>query len=210
MRRWAPERAELRSASTMPGGLCVTNCLIALMLEYFVTNWKDFRMVVSYHLMKCTRCHSISCTHLLLAIYFTVKGRGISTANPITLFYAGAIAFSGSQFGQSDGPIFLDKLVCSSDDMSLLECPKRSPVGVISCDQSQTAGARCYGMYVCSLSVCSYLHLCNPCTVTADTNECALNTDDCAHNCSNTIGSYTCSCETGYSLDDDHHGCTGM
>jgi len=65
---------------------------------------------------------------------------------PIALFYAGAIvAFSSSQFGGNDGPIFLDKLVCSNEDISLLECPKLSPVGVFSCDHSETAGARCDG-----------------------------------------------------------------
>ena len=58
-------------------------------------------------------------------------------------FCAGAVAFSG--FGENDGPIFLDNLVCSSEDVSLLECPKLSPVGVFSCDQSETAGARCDG-----------------------------------------------------------------
>ena len=51
--------------------------------------------------------------------------------------------------------------------------------------------------------------MCTEPYIIADANECVQNTDGCAHNCSNTIGSYTCSCETGYSLDDDDHGCTG-
>ena len=63
----------------------------------------------------------------------------------VTTFCAGAVAFSRSQFGENDGPIFLDNLVCSSEDISLLKCSKLSPVGVFSCDRSETAGARCYG-----------------------------------------------------------------
>jgi len=120
-------------------------------------------------------------------------------------FCAGAIAFSRSQFGEDDGPIFLDNLVCSSEDKSLLKCSKLSPVGVFSCDRSETAGARCYGIYIVIFGYC----LCTESYIIADANECVLNTDGCAHNCSNTIGSYMCSCETGYSLDDDDHGCTG-
>ena len=45
--------------------------------------------------------------------------------------------------------------------------------------------------------------------IAVDANECALNMDGCAHVCTNTIGSYYCSCITGYSLGDDGHGCTG-
>ncbi|MGJ8945981.1 calcium-binding EGF-like domain-containing protein, partial [Salmonella enterica subsp. enterica serovar Kentucky] len=41
-------------------------------------------------------------------------------------------------------------------------------------------------------------------------NECTLNTDGCAHICTNTIGSYTCSCRTGYSLATDRHLCEGI
>ena len=63
-------------------------------------------------------------------------------------FCAGAVAFSRSQFGENDGPIFLDNLVCSSEDISLLKCSKLSPVGVFSCDRSETAGARCYGINI--------------------------------------------------------------
>ena len=42
-----------------------------------------------------------------------------------------------------------------------------------------------------------------------DINECSEATDDCAHNCTNTNGSYTCSCNTGYHLDNDRHSCYG-
>lgn len=42
-----------------------------------------------------------------------------------------------------------------------------------------------------------------------DINECRENTDGCAQICSNTIGSYTCSCNIGYRLDMDRHACNG-
>ena len=40
-----------------------------------------------------------------------------------------------------------------------------------------------------------------------DINECAEGTDMCAQNCRNTVGSYTCSCNTGYTLSSNQHGC---
>ena len=41
-----------------------------------------------------------------------------------------------------------------------------------------------------------------------DINECDEDSDGCAHQCTNTISSYYCSCNIGYSLDTDDHGCT--
>ena len=48
----------------------------------------------------------------------------------------------------------------------------------------------------------------SPCFI-IDINECAEDTDGCAHQCTNTISSYFCTCNSGYSLDSDQHGCTG-
>ena len=42
-----------------------------------------------------------------------------------------------------------------------------------------------------------------------DNNECSSNKGGCAHTCTNTAGSYYCTCNTGYSLNNDKHGCTG-
>ena len=42
-----------------------------------------------------------------------------------------------------------------------------------------------------------------------DIDECTLSTDSCGQTCHNTPGSYTCSCDPGYSLDLDRLGCTG-
>lgn len=44
----------------------------------------------------------------------------------------------------------------------------------------------------------------------SDINECNENTDACDHRCSNTIGSYTCSCRTGYRLASDGLTCNGI
>ena len=43
----------------------------------------------------------------------------------------------------------------------------------------------------------------------ADINECTTGTHQCAHNCQNTIGSYTCSCRTGYRLASNGRSCYG-
>ena len=45
--------------------------------------------------------------------------------------------------------------------------------------------------------------------VTADINECASGNGGCHHTCRNTVGSYRCSCNNGYSLSGDNHTCTG-
>ena len=42
-------------------------------------------------------------------------------------------------------------------------------------------------------------------------NECSNNNGGCSDNCTNTLGSYSCSCTvTGYTLSDDKHNCTGI
>ena len=42
-----------------------------------------------------------------------------------------------------------------------------------------------------------------------DIDECSLGTDRCSQSCTNTIGSYTCSCNTGYTLNSDGYTCDG-
>ena len=48
---------------------------------------------------------------------------------------------------------------------------------------------------------------CTQC-VYVDTNECELGAG-CDHECTNTQGSYVCSCRLGYNLDTDNHTCSG-
>ena len=42
-----------------------------------------------------------------------------------------------------------------------------------------------------------------------DINECATNNGSCDHICTNTNGSYTCSCYDGYSLLTNGYSCSG-
>lgn len=42
-----------------------------------------------------------------------------------------------------------------------------------------------------------------------DINECAANNGGCAHNCQNTVGSFRCSCRTGYTLSSNGRSCNG-
>ena len=43
-------------------------------------------------------------------------------------------------------------------------------------------------------------------------NECSSSNGACQHNCTNTVGSYYCTCvdPAGYTLSEDGHNCTGM
>ena len=42
-----------------------------------------------------------------------------------------------------------------------------------------------------------------------DINECASNNGGCDHHCHNTAGTYSCSCDSGYSLASNGHSCVG-
>ena len=43
-----------------------------------------------------------------------------------------------------------------------------------------------------------------------DINECSQNNGGCEETCTNTMGSYECSCQViGYSLNKDKHNCSG-
>ena len=48
------------------------------------------------------------------------------------------------------------------------------------------------------------------CILWLDIDECTAGTDMCAHNCLNTLGSYTCTCRQGYSLSLNNRTCNGM
>ena len=43
-----------------------------------------------------------------------------------------------------------------------------------------------------------------------DDDECTQGTDDCDQVCTNIVGSFTCNCNGGYSLDDDGKTCNGQ
>ena len=46
--------------------------------------------------------------------------------------------------------------------------------------------------------------------ICVDVDECTTNNGGCDQNCHNTVGSYYCTCNIGYLLDDDEHGCSGI
>ena len=43
----------------------------------------------------------------------------------------------------------------------------------------------------------------------SDVDECLISNGGCHHNCHNSVGSYTCSCNGGYRLNTDGHTCEG-
>ena len=57
------------------------------------------------------------------------------------------------------------------------------------------------------MCICMYVILI---FVVADIEECETNNGECQHNCNNTDGSYYCSCNNGYFLNDDKHTCDGI
>ena len=50
----------------------------------------------------------------------------------------------------------------------------------------------------------------SPHVIVADTNECIENRDSCEHVCTNTEGTFQCSCLDGYILDSDGANCTDV
>ena len=59
------------------------------------------------------------------------------------------------------------------------------------------------------LSCCKYIIIPLLFDILSDIDECDLQTDGCAHNCSNTIGGFECSCRDGYELEEDGKTCRG-
>ena len=41
-------------------------------------------------------------------------------------------------------------------------------------------------------------------------NECEQNSDNCEQKCIDTVHSFTCDCESGYTLRSDGYSCNGM
>ena len=44
----------------------------------------------------------------------------------------------------------------------------------------------------------------------SDINECAVDNAGCQEVCTNIPGSYMCSCNDGFQLDENKHNCSGM
>ena len=62
----------------------------------------------------------------------------------------------------------------------------------------------CSGICNCQSSLLSITFQC------IDINECSRNTSGCNQTCTNTVGSYYCSCNSGYNLSDNDHDCIGL
>ena len=105
----------------MPGEQSVVLYSEERMLRWSVNNWRDSGEMVGALL-----------THLFIQYNFKC-----------TLFNAGAVAVSVSRPG--NGPIFLDQVVCSESDSSLLECGRRTPLGLVTCEHTHDALVRCIG-----------------------------------------------------------------
>ena len=57
-----------------------------------------------------------------------------------------------------------------------------------------------------AVEIIIFLHLISLC---ADINECSSNNGGCAHTCTNSPGSFQCSCRTGYTLAGNGRSCNG-
>ena len=44
----------------------------------------------------------------------------------------------------------------------------------------------------------------------SDVNECATSNGGCAQTCTNNVGSFVCSCQSGYTLASNDLSCNGM
>eukprot|EP00731_Ephydatia_muelleri_P031796 Em0023g303a len=98
-----------------------------------------------------------------------------------------AVAVPGGVYGAGSGPVFISQLTCSGAEDSVLHCPVLQTIGLTPCDHSRDAGVRC-----------------------VDINECLTNNGGCSQNCTNTIGSYYCSCNKSYVLGSDGHSCNDV
>ena len=86
--------------------------------------------------------------------------------------------------------------------------PTPAPVILASSYQLIIMDATVFNTYVFSFKL-SIRHPNSP-TFTVDIDECRENTDGCSQICTNTIGSYRCSCNSGYRLGTDGHTCNGI
>ena len=58
-----------------------------------------------------------------------------------------AIAFDEAYFGEGNGFIWLDNVICSGTESDLLSC-SHNGLGVHNCDHYEDAGVRCEGTFI--------------------------------------------------------------
>ena len=124
-------------------------------------------------------------------------------------YNSGAVAFPGAQFNPGTGPIFLDQIVCSGSETSVLDCRRHTPLGLPTCEHSQDAGVRCIGMYGTGRGLYLSLFIAIIFSLCPDINECNTTNGGCEQICANAIGSFACNCTRGYQLDENGFNYTG-
>ena len=64
-----------------------------------------------------------------------------------SFYHSGSIPFRGGQFGEGNGSILLDNLMCTGAEESLLDCTSDDgSIGSHDCTHSEDAGVRCEGI----------------------------------------------------------------
>ncbi len=107
-----------------------------------------------------------------------------------------------------DGPIFLDQLICSNSDNNLLECSRGNALlGLSRCNHTQDVWIECKGYYKTSVTLVVQIMV-KFFLSDLDTNECTFTNGGCEHYCTNTVGSFICSCLDGYWLDLNGKNCS--
>ena len=110
-------------------------------------------------------------------------------------------------YSPGSGPIYLSELQCLGSESSLTNCltERNIPPGLVSCDHSADVSIQCQGIYPIRFMLVSLDFYSLP-----DYDECTDNNGGCDQICSNTIGSFFCSCGDGYMLDVDMISCNGI
>ena len=54
-------------------------------------------------------------------------------------------SYSGAYFGQGSGPIWLDNVECTGNELTLVSCSHLGLKNTRNCSHSEDAGIRCYG-----------------------------------------------------------------
>ena len=138
----------------MRGGQSVTIFLEERMLELCANSWKGSREMVSTSNRPCFKNPSVVNFNCIRStdpgnglIFIVLCQKRLRWSLYVCAYNSGAVAFPGAQFNPGTGPIFLDQIVCSGSETSVLDCRRHTPLGLPTCEHSQDAGVRCIGMY---------------------------------------------------------------
>ena len=86
-------------------------------------------------------------------------------------------------------------------------CYINNEMQICTCErgyQIDSNGISCNGKLILNGWTVSYLVL-----LVIDVDECSMTESPCSQDCSNTDGSFVCSCANGYTLDSDGRACNG-